>query len=57
MNQFCSFIVVSNKDEEISLISNIIAELYPINQIQYSNNIEDFKLILEKKCNSFKSIS
>jgi response regulator RpfG family c-di-GMP phosphodiesterase len=48
MNQFCSFIVVSNKDEEISLISNIIAELYPINQIQYSNNIEDFKLILEK---------
>ena len=47
MIQLCSFIIVSKNDETLSLISNIISEVYPINQIQFANNIEDFKFIIK----------
>lgn len=51
MNEFCSFLIFSKKDEEISFISNVIAELYPINSIQFANNINDFKELLAKSSN------
>lgn len=41
MNELNNFLIINNNDEEISVLTKMIAHLFPINTIQFTDNSDD----------------
>lgn len=49
MQKYCSFVILSSSEENLSLISNIISQLFPLNTISYINEISELTTLIISK--------